>query len=1384
MKFFDHNTDVDRLPSDVSPLIRGLLSNTQKFSADASDPLHVTQAVKYHREKQDRRQTSPYEGANPFVQEIIDIFGFDPLEFQVSSWETVQNLDKQRRKKGTKSSKAALFEAPTGFGKTEAFLGPVYKLLQENPEETAVIVYPRTALLQNQLERVLEHVHKMRGDGTSELSVGVYVGNMPYERSDVETNRKFFEAGQRPRFKLANCWCGDDETSNAFEFDGSSATHRLICENDSSHSFTDKELMLARRDIADDPPNILLTTLESLELFALKPNYSIIEEVSTMVLDEVHLYTGLRGAHAANIIQNINSVTNDSLLWLGASATVDNPSRFAKKLFGLQANNIETVRPPDADFDRDHNDYEHYYFLMSPDEGPGASSMLIQQLMLLGHGLLEKQNGESGKILSFIDSISQVNQKHAQLINADYDRELWQHHKTGTGPENWQVVAEEMGYNFQNEPLSLLPVYSDQGFDADAAMDSDVLLSTSFLEVGIDVGDISIITQYRTPQDLSSFIQRTGRAARKEGMNSHILTFLSSLTGDSNMFYRAERFLTSDLRTPLKTDNEVVSWIHGQLRAYYNAISEVREEHYRSERKEEIAFYDAFINNSDRLDLSRFHRFLTEPGEVLSEEFGMGKGIDQPLISEKFLRDVEEAVESRDKSLKDEFEELNDYINTDGDEVIRSEDAFDEYLNIVQERILEQIAEYAECLNEFVTVLKDADAKNRHEGQIDEVKKELDDLRGRVEEYSSLSKDERIEQYNRLLAELLKLAASMKAIRAPAERLSEEPTSDITLAAIDDLQTAVNRLSGLAGDERLEQLNQERRQLFYLRESIKQLLSYRGMSEDSTEPAKKPYLSVWYVKYLLRAAYYFNRFLAVDNRADPKDVWYVPPNYFESSGQYITVFAGPDDREGTEASIDSIVHAHAPYRSEYQADSAKSQLFMPKTEVLEPSSDEKPSRVAFDFTQIPTDDRPNMRIPESITLEEVVDLTGDSAQNIVRYCPECLQIISDESSCLTHNDSALGKIHSDPKVRTVARDRETEASLGGLMLTELTGEVTLEGVALNITPAEYKGPEIGYGWADEPQIEREVECKEPPLGFTIDTRGVVLNLSSYIDRIDDDVRRRVEKFKDLDGLTIEDIAYHTAAHFLLQVVADVGGVNPAMLFYGVDENREEVFVFERTEGGQGVVDLVYNELDINPGNVLAAMNQTAYNPQVLNERLWADPDVLKHVPTGGSMDEQEARDIIQQALDVPYANVIDRVVQEFLTTTDRTVQLAKTGADIDVATAQQIKHEIALTQLEGETEFPTARLNDLDTAADIEAMEDTIQSLFMSPDIDGCVENLHLSECMSGHNQEESLSYILLEQLHDQLTTIVPRGEANQFMFDRELLPAAEVDDTNVFITF
>jgi len=1357
MKYFDRNSNPSRIPSDVHPLIGGFLSNTQIFGPDQTNPPYITDALKYTQKAQDRRDTSEYTGDDQFVANIIELFDFDPLDFQVESWKLIRDLDAERR--SSNNSRGAIFSAPTGFGKTEAFLGPLYQLLSGDEQDLAVVVYPSKALLQDQLGRILEHLYKLRTQHSTDLSVGVWTSHTPYMISDVEGEDAFFANQQgQGRFKLADCWCGDDE-SHSFLYQGGSKTYKLVCENDEAHSFSDREILLNRTDIKNRPgPNILLTTLESLELFSLKPNYSIIDRADTIVFDEVHLYTGLRGAHTANIAQNIESITDHSLLWLGSSATVDDPQRFASDLFPVPGGRIDSIAPTDSDFRTDHEDKEHYYFLKTSEAGPGVSSMAIQHLMLLGHSLLDSETGEREKILSFIDSISQVNQKKAQLEDADRTNELWRHHRLGGDYSNWDRVAEEMDFEFIESPLRMQSVYSDAGFDSAATAESDLLLSTSFLEVGIDVGEITIVTQYRTPWDLSSFIQRAGRAARKEDTDSHIVVFLSDLTQDANMFYRADRFLGSEIRTPLKTDNHVIAWIHKQFEKFYEVSTDVSNEWFSGsiDRKEE--FLERYLRSE--LAYGQYYAFITNPAAVFRREFGIDVTQTQlpALHGEEPVQIADQLLSQLQKDLTQP--ELADIMEGQGVQAIQSDNLAQSLVSEIRNDFLKFFSQRQALVDAF----EDADASidSDVESQLNNLETVLDELRTSVTDLVDAPPAEQIDSLDELIPDLYGLTSNVERLRRIADReygsinLPELPMS------VDDVVSRVDTARRAINSDELEEVTTKRKQIYYLRQTLDQLGEY-----NSNEFNDK---SLYFVKHLLRGAYYYDRFLKVDGRSLEGTVWYVPPNYFQDSGKYFTVFYGEDDVSGDEQSIDKLVQTYAPYRSEYQQEAGHIQAFLPKT--IADDGD-----VRFSFEDVPGDRRDSMITPDSVTLSEIEDLSGGRALNIVRYCPECYQILQ-EDRCLRHNDKAFGKIHSNPEVETKLEGRQEEATHGRATLADIGGRVTLTGVSLEITPARPVGEQNEFIFTGEDRITQEITSGDRPLGFSLDTRGLIFDVGDFISEIHEGTREKVRRYKSLDGLSINEIARHTAAHCFTQLVADVGGVNPSMLFYGIDHEADEVYVFERSQGGQGIVDLVYEDLQTDPGTALNALAHICYNPQVINERLWSSEEFVERMPE--NPDEQRIRDLIPEMDDIPiFPDIVDLIVDEILSSVDRARQLSH-EEDLSIEVAYQVKQTVATEQVAGNDEFPADAVTDV--ASDIEDL-DRVKSLFFSPDIDGCVENLHLAECISAHDQSESLSYVLLERLRESLIERVPSEEAASQIIDREMLPGGEIDGTSVFLT-
>jgi hypothetical protein len=838
--------------------------------------------------------------------------------------------------------------------------------------------------------------------------------------------------------------------------------------------------------------------------------------------------------------------------------------------------------------------------------------------------------------------------------------------------------------------------------------------------------------------------------------------FLSNLTDDANMFYRAERFLSSDIRTPLKTDNPVVEWIHGKFRQYYERIEKVNDKPYTSSYTEHKVFLKQYL--VDDLGYEPLHQLLTDPPTFFEARMDDPPEVPtESILSTELVDETIDALNAHVAQLGESLSDIESYFGMEGGNVVRGEDAIDTYVREVQTSVLSLIEGFLGQAQGYQSKLDD----DVDDGLGQQIESELQEMRAEAAKVQHQEPEQQLSRYSDFIAQLFGMAGQLMRLRGEASKATESSVPQVRTDLLDSAKQAVDQLETLIDEDQLKTYYDRQREVFYLKSALREVRSY-------VDGYGKPYMSLYAVKNLLRSAYYLDRYLRATGSDLGEEVWFVPPDYYGSSGQFMTVFRGDDDISGSEESIDSIVSTFTPYRSEYQSEAGEMQAFLPHTTVTEDG-------VEFAFERYVTgEERDGILVPDSIQTSSVTDLADSQALNIVRYCPVCLQIISNDSSCLRHGESALGKVHSDAQVSTRVTDRENEGSVGGLSLADVSAEVTLDGVSLEITPANWMGPEIGYRFTGDDRISREIESPSTPLGFRLDTRGLIFDISSFVDDLDGSVRTHVERYKDVDDDEFEYLVHHTAAHFFLQLVADISSVNTTNLLYGFDESRQEVYVFERTEGGQGIVDLVFEELRTDPASVLESLSRVAYNPQVITERLWADAEFVETVATGAT-DEGTVATAIADRVGVPYDEVLEQVTQESIATLDRCQQLA-TDADISLEAACEIKSTVAREQVHGVEEFPRAAV--LECKGATEELTDRITNLFYSPDIDGCVENLQLTECMASGEQSEALSYIVLEALRSHLVTAVPSEEATEAMFDRELPPAGDYDGTSIFLDF
>jgi ATP-dependent Lhr-like helicase len=98
-----------------------------------------------------------------------------------------------------------------------------------------------------------------------------------------------------------------------------------------------------RRRILLDPPDVLLTTPESLEAMLISTRVDpreLFARVRAVVVDEVHAFAGDdRGWHLLAVLERLTRLAGRPLQRVGLSATVGNP---AELLRWLQGSNADT----------------------------------------------------------------------------------------------------------------------------------------------------------------------------------------------------------------------------------------------------------------------------------------------------------------------------------------------------------------------------------------------------------------------------------------------------------------------------------------------------------------------------------------------------------------------------------------------------------------------------------------------------------------------------------------------------------------------------------------------------------------------------------------------------------------------------------------------------------------------------------------------------------------------------------------------------------------------------------------------------------------------------------------------------------------------------------
>ena len=275
-----------------------------------------------------------------------------------------------------------------------------------------------------------------------------------------------------------------------------------------------------RRRLVAQPPDILITTPESLFLMLTSAARKMLYGIETVILDEIHVLAGTkRGAHLALSLERLAALGEQPFQRIGLSATVRPPQRVARFLHAtgpvhiINPSSTKTwqldVRVPVED-------------LTAPEAGlqdTDAGSIwprITDQILDL--------------IIAHRSTIVFVNSRRlAERLTSGLN-DLWAERQGQVLPEvpvPAQVMAQSGASRGGGADVVARAHHGSVSKDQRAGVEADLrsgrlrcVVATSSLELGIDMGAVEVVVQVEAPPTVASGVQRVGRAGHHVGATS------------------------------------------------------------------------------------------------------------------------------------------------------------------------------------------------------------------------------------------------------------------------------------------------------------------------------------------------------------------------------------------------------------------------------------------------------------------------------------------------------------------------------------------------------------------------------------------------------------------------------------------------------------------------------------------------------------------------------------------------------------------------------------------------------------------------------------------------------------------------------------------------
>ena len=242
-----------------------------------------------------------------------------------------------------------------------------------------------------------------------------------------------------------------------------------------------------------DPPDLLLTTPESLESMLVSVNvdhHRLFAGLQAVVVDEVHAFgSGDRGWHLLAVLEGLTRLRGHPVQRIGLSATVGNPEELLRWLQGSAVGKRPGV-------------------VVVPETGRGSGTVSHGSF-----GIIQNEP-EQDIQLDYVGTVQNAAKVTAQLYRGD-KRLVFCDSKRLVEMLGAGLLARGVTTHLVHASLSL-----DERRRAEQAFAEGrdcVIVSTSALELGVDVGDLDRVIQVNSPSTVAVFLQRLGCSGRRPG---------------------------------------------------------------------------------------------------------------------------------------------------------------------------------------------------------------------------------------------------------------------------------------------------------------------------------------------------------------------------------------------------------------------------------------------------------------------------------------------------------------------------------------------------------------------------------------------------------------------------------------------------------------------------------------------------------------------------------------------------------------------------------------------------------------------------------------------------------------------------------------------------